>query len=269
MTICAEPDPSIISIRIDCFEWSADFESLAVRPKYKNTHWNLTNKEAVAVVNLTHVSLDRKESAILGLLSEMMEQVDVALDKAFQALVEGDASKAQEVIDNDKAINDLCQQTEEAVFATIIRFQPVAADLRQLVADAYVAAELERVGDYAVGIAKLAMNGPLSLPDRLVSDLQILSQKTRAMTLNVVEAYLSENDVAARGVAAEDDEIDRIESDLLASCKEQLREGGETAVSHAEAMVIAHTYERVGDRATNIAERTVFLTSGEHVGLNG
>lgn len=219
-------------------------------------------------MNLTHVSLDRKESAILGLISQMMEQVDVALDKALKALVTADAELARQVVNEDLVINDLCQQTEEAVFATIVRFQPVASDLRQLIADAYVAAELERVGDYAVGIAKMASNDDVVIPDEMVAELTNLSQKTRAMMMGVVEAYLTENEADARAVAAADDEIDKIEADLLTRSKALLKEGGDVAVSNAQAMVIAHTYERIGDRATNIAERTVFLISGDRVGLN-
>lgn len=216
----------------------------------------------------THSSLDRKEGKILALLHQMGASVDQAIESATRALLVNDREGAQAVVAADASLNELCEQIEEQVFTSIVRYQPVASDLRELFADAFVANELERIGDYAVGLAKMVLKEQDALPQLALDELKALSELSRNMVARALDAYVASSADEARSVAQEDEQVDAGEAALMLKSREQLKQGGEEALAHANAMVAAHIFERIADRATNIAERAVFHADGTHEALN-
>lgn len=216
----------------------------------------------------SHAALDRREGRLLEKLKDMGDRTDQALADAIAALLEQDEALAQSVVDGDLHIDAACQEVEEWVFGSVVRFQPVAMDLRQLLSDSAVALELERIADYAVGMAKLLLLDQAQLPDDMRSDIERLAERCRSMVGRSLDAYMTASEGDARLAADEDREVDRAELGLRLKSRTRLLQGGDVAVSSANAMVVAHILERAGDRATNIAERAVFHASGDRVDLN-
>lgn len=215
-----------------------------------------------------HAALDREEGRILVLLQQMGEWVDQAVDQAMQSILNGAPDIAKSVVQGDARINETCREVEESVFAAILRHQPMASDLRELYTNAFVANELERVGDYAAGLAKMVLSEHEAMPDEVTDELVRMSEQTRSMIGRALEAYVASSGKEARRVAAEDQQVDDAEMVIKLKCRQQLQSGGEAALAYANAMVVAHTFERIGDRATNIAERAVFHADGSHEQLN-
>jgi phosphate transport system protein len=212
-----------------------------------------------------HETLDeiRDNLLVIGAL------VDQALEGSMEALTHKDPDKAQSIIANDDRINDLRFKVEADCLALIARQQPTAGDLRQVMAALNIVLDLERIGDYATGIAKtcqrLAAGG--TWPD-VPADLWRMSQMSRNMLDLVLEAYARTDPAAARTIAARDQEIDEQYLDLFGRLLSEMSEGGWQATPLLYYLFAGHNLERVADRVTNIAERVIFMTSGELTELN-
>lgn len=216
---------------------------------------------------LTHQSLSKDEKIIQGLISSMGHAVNQGFRRASDAFMEHDGELASQVIANDQHINALCSQVEEQCFVTIALRQPVANDLRNLLANMHIAQEYERIGDYAADIAR-KVHDMQEIPKKQCRDhFQLLIDLCMLM-LDQVNALLENPDEEdARVLAAEDDKVDKEEKALVDSLISQMRSDPDTIESCVHAISVAHKMERIADRVTNIAERIVFSTSGEVVEL--
>ncbi|MDX1344253.1 MAG: phosphate signaling complex protein PhoU [Sedimenticolaceae bacterium] len=216
---------------------------------------------------LTHQSLSKDEKTIQGLISSMGLAVSQGFRRASDAFMEHDEELASEVIGADQQINALCSQIEEQCFVTIALRQPVANDLRSLLANMHIAQEYERIADYAADIAR-KVHEMKAIPKKECRDqFQLLIDLCTLMLDQVNTLLESPDEQDARVLAAEDDKVDEEEKVLVNSLISQMRSDPDSIETCVHAISVAHKMERIADRVTNIAERIVFSTSGEMVEL--
>jgi phosphate transport system protein len=194
-------------------------------------------------------------------------QVESAVGTAIDAFQRQDIDAARAVIAEDDTIDRAQYALEDQALNLIARQAPLAADLRLISAVISVAGELERVGDYAEGIAKLVVRGASDIalpPPPQIAQMAWLSQ---GMLRDALDAFVKRDVAMARRLSATDDEVDHlttvVQNDLLVL----LREPAQVEAA-LRLFFVTHNLERVADRATNIAERIIFLVTGEIMDLN-
>jgi phosphate transport system protein len=213
-------------------------------------------------------TLDREFSAIRDNILRMGSLVDTAIDRSIQALRTQDVVLSRQIIADDQGINDLRFTIEEECLALIATQQPVASDLRAVIAAMNIVNDMERMGDHATGIAKtvIRMGGePLLKP---LVDIPRIADLAREMLKKSLDAFLARDAEAARAVARQDDEIDRLYNQIFRELLSFMIEDPATTTRGTYLLWAAHNLERIGDRATNIAERVIFMTTGTMKELN-
>jgi len=212
--------------------------------------------------------LDRDESGIKSHVIQLYREVDKALGVAIDCLLGCDIETARFVVANDKMINQMQRQIEDDCITTIARQQPMAKDLRDLVSSMAIASELERIGDYAAGIAAIVHKMNQKPHPDFVGAIESLGQECRNMLSSVMQAYDNLDADQARAVVPDEELIDQGEKRLVKTILDHLCDHPKDLESGTYSMWIVHSIERVGDRVTNIAERIIYMASGEMVDLN-
>lgn len=213
-------------------------------------------------------TLDRDLRTLQDDLLRMGDLLDTAIQHAVRALSTLDSALARQIVADDAKVNALRFQIEEECLALIATQQPTASDLRAVVATMIIVSELERMGDYAAGIAKTVLrmeNEPLLKP---LIDIPRMADECRQMVRRVLDAYVTRNADVARAVAAHDDVIDSLYNQIFRELLSFIVEDPQTTTRALYLLFSAHNLERIGDRAVNIAERVIFMTSGELKELN-
>lgn len=211
---------------------------------------------------------DRTLADIQDDLMKLGDDVIHAVDLAMDALVRHDYVVAEQVVEGDQAINSLRFEIEKTCLSTIATQQPAAIDLRRLVAALNVVLDLERIGDYAAGIAKVCLRMPSDSPFELPVALQSMNDLSLAMLRQVLAAYQAQDAVAARAIARKDDVMDQRYQDLFTRFLAMIGQPGMDPQTALYLLFVGHNLERIADRVTNIAERVVFMMSGEMHELN-
>jgi phosphate transport system protein len=196
------------------------------------------------------------------LLGSMAEE---ALLTAVDALCQRSPGAARKVFRSDQEINNRRFAIENAVLILIATQQPMAHDLRFLTAVLEVTTELERIGDYAKGIAKVVLSigdEQFAVPSR---DIQTMANKAISMLHRALGAFISEDEAIARIIPAEDDEVDAMYESIRMRSLKAMIDKPELINMTNYLLWVGHNLERTADRATNICERAVFITSGELV----
>jgi phosphate transport system protein len=214
---------------------------------------------------------ERYQQELAALHTELRalgEMVVTAITRAVDALVRHDGALAQQVIAADAAIDKAQAALEEQVLVVMATQQPIAGDLRRLVAAIEIASELERIGDYAKGIAKIV--GREAAPAKLMPTEQLpqMAQHAIAMLNEVLEAYVGEDAAVGQRLAEADDQVDALRRNSQADLIEAMQRDPAVVPQAVSQLFIVHNIERIADRATNIAERIVFMVSGENIELN-
>ena len=194
--------------------------------------------------------------------------VDKAIDRAVRALAQLDHEEARRIIRDDSEIDGKRYEIEETALEVMATQQPMAGDLRTLVAILNIIVDLERMGDHAEGIAKIVLrhgDEPLLKP---LIDTPKMAEKARGMLRRSLDALVRRDVDLARQVIDDDDEVDflhdQIYSELLG-----IMINDPTTISRATYLTwVAHNLERIADRATNICERVIFLATGSMTELN-
>lgn len=208
-------------------------------------------------------TFDREFGRIQADLLKMSQMVDWAIEHSIKALKERDLELASEVIARDDQLNDLRYQIEEACLTLIATQQPIARDLRAVVATLHMTVEIERMGDYAAGIAKsVIMISQEPLPKSL-DTLPQMGTLSRQMLADGMQAYLQRDAAWAERIAARDDEMDHLYRQVFDQLVEAMAENPDMVTQTTFLMWCAHNLERIADRVTNIAERVVFMTTGD------
>jgi phosphate transport system protein len=211
---------------------------------------------------------DQKYAAIRDNLLRLGQLLDAAIDRSITALKNQDQALARQIIADDAAINDLRFEVEEECLALIATQQPAASDLRSVITAMNLVNDMERMADHAAGIAKTIIrmgDEPLLKP---LVDIPRMANYARDMLKRALDAFLAHDAEAARAIAAEDDEIDRLYKAIFDELLGIMARDPGTISRGTYLLWCAHNLERIGDRVTNIAERIIFMTTGTMKELN-
>ena len=203
--------------------------------------------------------LQHLEDEILALGS----MVENAIVESVDALKKRDLEESRRLIAYDRRINEKRFAIEAEALAVIAMQQPVAGDLRVLAAVLDIADELERIGDYAKGIAKINLRigeGPMVKP---LIDIPAMAEKARTALHQALEAFVNRDVELARALPREDDEIDDLYNQVYRELMTYVIADPRTIEQANFLLWAAHNLERAADRVTNICERTLFVESGE------
>lgn len=212
--------------------------------------------------------LDRGEREVKDGVLRMGVLVEDQILAALDALVRHDADAALAVIRGDHQINE-AQRNLSTLIATVIALQqPVARDLRFLLALDHVTYELERMGDHAGSVAKQARKLAPHPPLGAYVDLPEMARLAASLVRGILGALVDLDQVAARAVALRDDDLDRLYHRTFEQTLQLMRADPANVDPGVRILFAAHYLERIGDRVTNIAEGIVFLATGESVDLN-
>ena len=207
----------------------------------------------------------RELEALKEQLLKMAALAETALDRSFTALTARNSDLAQEVIKGDKAINDLEEELDTACVRIIALYQPVAIDLRQVMAVDHLIVELERLGDLAVNVAEEALNLVQLPKSEIHRDLSRMSRMVQHMLRDSLRAFLSQDAVLAREVCKQDDEVDYLDRALIQELLEYMGRSQEAVALGQSQITVVRNLERAGDHATNIAEQVVYMVEGESI----
>ena len=198
--------------------------------------------------------------------------VENAIFKTIRALRNRDLELSREVIEEDDRIDDLETKIQNECVEQIRRQAPLAADLRRIIGMMFIANELERMGDYAEGIAKVSINMGHEAPLKELEDIPKMADLAVSMMKRSIYAMTtSDRDQSARialEIENDDDEVDRLYAKVQNDIFTLVEDDRERAVRGTYLMWAAHNVERVADRATNIAERAIFMSTGVIVSGN-
>jgi phosphate transport system protein len=190
--------------------------------------------------------------------------VEQATLEAVDSLKQRDFEASRRIVRDDREINRRRFAIEEAVLAVIATQQPVAHDLRHLTAVLDVVTELERMGDYAKGIAQINLRiGEKPLIKPLI-DLPRMAEKAVAMLHRALGAFVAGDAVEARAIPQADSEVDQLYNQVYNELVMYMISDPRTIDGATYLLWVTHNLERLADRVTNICERTIFLVSGEH-----
>lgn len=196
----------------------------------------------------------------LLLLGSMVEQATL---EAVEALKKRDLEASRRIYETDLKINAKRYAIEEQVMVLIATQQPMAHDLRLLASILEVAGELERMGDYAKGIATINIRmGDQPLLKPLV-DVPRMAQIGTSMLHRALTAFINEDAEMARQIPAEDDEVDLLYNQVYRELMTFVLENPKNIERANWLLWVAHNLERLSDRVTNICERTIFIVTGE------
>jgi phosphate transport system protein len=205
-------------------------------------------------------TLDRGLNEIQENMVRMRELIDRALSQSLKSLSDRDIALAHQVIDEDENINNLRYKIEEECLALIATQQPTASDLRMIMAIMSVVVDLERMGDYAAGISKTVLrmgDEPLLKP---LIDIPMLR--------DCLQALFDRDVPRAREIAARDDDMDHLYQAIFDELVEIMAQKPDSVHRATYLLWCAHNLERIGDRVTNIAERVIFVSTGDFKDLN-
>lgn len=194
--------------------------------------------------------------------------VDSQLERAGRAMYERDVDLADAVRWDDAQVNELQRSINMGITTLIATQGPVARDVRELLALYHAAAELERMGDYAVSIAKLAQQLAAEPEIPMLRQIPKMEQLCREQLRAAMRALVDVSEEAARAVCARDDEIDHLYSSVYEDTMSLMSVAPEKARQATHMLFAAHHLERLGDRVTNIGEDVVFLVTGQIEDLN-
>jgi len=196
-------------------------------------------------------------------LVNMSQMVVTAVDDSVGSLIDKDFKRAKEIKRNDKIINNIRWEIEEDCINLIATQQPVASDLRELIALLTINTELERIGDYAAGISKIVGMIGDQKPVKPLVDIPRMRDITTDMVENSIKAYINHNEKSARLIYSQDDDVDELYDQVYRELLSFMIEKPHSISQCTHLLWISHNLERIGDRVTNICERIIYLVSGE------
>jgi phosphate transport system protein len=215
----------------------------------------------------TRLTFDRDLATTQDDLLRLGSLVDAAIEQAMEALAARDMRLARQIVTDDARVNELRFQIEETC-VTLLATQPAAGDLRAIVSAMSIVGDLERMGDHAAGIARTVLrmgNEPLLKP---LIDMPRMALECRTMLRRALDAYVTRDAELARRVADQDDTIDDLYKQIFRELLSFMVEDPHTTTRALYLLFSAHNLERIGDRVMNIAERVIFMTTGNMKELN-
>ena len=211
-------------------------------------------------------SLNRLQDDLLFLAS----LVESAIIESVDILRRRDHADARRLMAADERINQRRFAIESDTLTLIATQQPMAGDMRYLAAILEIAGELERIGDYAKGIANInLMMGDKPLIKPLV-DIPMMADKARNMLHDAIEAFIHRDQAAAQNIPIRDDEVDALYNQVFQDLLDLIIADRKQNADQATYLLwVAHNLERTADRVVNICERVVYTVTGEMIEMNG
>lgn len=211
------------------------------------------------------------EQAIKELQEDLIKMgslVEESIDKAVTSLANRDAKLSEEVVAGDDAIDAMETEIENKCMTLLARQQPIAKDLRLIATVLKIITDLERMGDHATDIAKvnLRLDGqPLIKP---LVDIPRMAVLTQNMVRNALNAFIREDIKLAEQVGQDDDEVDHLYGQIFRELLVFMLQDPRTISQATYLLFVGNYLERIGDHATNIGERVLYLVTGEKKDLN-
>lgn len=208
--------------------------------------------------------LGQLNDSVLDLGSRARQAVAAGL----QAMLEDDNDLASEVVAGDVTINELRYRIEKQCYALLAMEQPVAHDMRAIVGAISIANELERIADHGKRIARICQRTAHDHGLVPLNDIQRMGEAALAMVDRSLQALAQRDVAAAKAVCAADDQVDAMYKQAFNVALSYMLENARAIGAGTYAIQVGHELERVADRATNIAERVIYMETGELIELN-
>jgi phosphate transport system protein len=205
--------------------------------------------------------LESLRRQLIGMGAEVENQIRLAIE----ALVEADANKARGVIERDHVVDQMEIRNEEDAIHLLATQQPVAGDLRLLVASLKINSDLERIGDHAVNIAEAAERMSRFKPFKPWVDIPYMAEVARGMLQHSLDAFVRRDPDLALEVCKRDDLLDDKNKSLIRELLTYMAENPMLISACIEIMSVSKNLERVGDLSTNIAEETIYVAEGANI----
>ena len=224
----------------------------------------MTPAETSAAIGFRHF-----HDQLAHLKQRLLDMSDLAtslLDLSVDALLSRDANMAEAVITGDRDLDALELEVEDQAIGLLALQQPMARDLRFIIASIKVSNDLERVGDHAVNIAqcavRLASHSTIITPDPEIADM---ARRARQMLRDSLTAFVRADGALGREVCRADDEVDAMHNSMFRILVTHMMEDARTITPSLELLLVSRNLERVADLATNIGEDAVFLAEGKQI----
>ena len=199
--------------------------------------------------------------ALQARLLEMGGLAEERVRAAVQGLVTRDTAAIERVIHGDEPINELHIEVDSRCFRLLALYQPMATDLRAIVAAVKINTDLERVGDLAVNIAEAAQRYINHPPVKKLIDIPQMAEIAQLMLRDSLDAFVQRDTTLAKQVLREDDRLDSLKTLVFRDLLACMLEDGTTVEPALDLILISRHLERIGDHATNIAEDVIFMVS--------
>ncbi len=207
--------------------------------------------------------LDRQLQMLEDEVLMMGGMVEKSIARAVDALSRRDLEESEQVIKEDDLIDRKRFDIEERCIDLIATQQPMATDLRILIAMLHITVELERMGDYAEGIARISLLMGEEATLKPLIDIPRMAEKAQGMLHKALDAMVNRDTVSAKQVCSEDDEVDDLYDQIYRELLLFMIEDPKTIRRATYLLWVSHDLERIADRATNIAERVIYLVTGK------
>lgn len=214
---------------------------------------------------MEHRLLDRELDALRDRVLLLGGETETALQRAMYSLIERDSPTAQQVLDDDDAIDQLEVEIDRLCVDTIALYQPAARDLRFVISVAKITPLLERIADHACNIARAALDLNDEPELKSYADLSRMAEQASSMLHSALDAFTSGDAERARLVIERDDEIDQIYNRLFHDLIDMMVGDPTTTTRAARLLFVAKHIERIGDYVTDICELTVYMTEAAFI----
>ena len=210
-------------------------------------------------------SYDEELKNLNQIIAQMGGLAEAQLQTAIEALVRRDSDLASQAVQSDARIDALEQQISSLTVRILALRQPMASDLREVVAALKISSDLERIGDYAANVGKRAIALSHTPPVKLVSAIPRMSRLVQQIIKDVLDAYIEHDADKALDVWQRDEEVDEMYTSLFRELLTYMMEDPRNISPCTHLLFIAKNIERIGDHATNIAEIVHFLVLGRPI----
>lgn len=207
--------------------------------------------------------MDREITRLKKKILSLSAMVEGSVQRAVQALADRNAVLAEEVINGDVDIDQMEVEVEEECLKCLALYQPVAIDLRFVIAILKINNDLERIGDEAVNIAERVVFLARQERTTITFDFPLMSEKTQAMLRKSLDALVNMDSHLAHQVGHADDEVDELNRQMYEHVQEAIRREPDKVDSLIHLLSISRHLERIADYATNIAEDVIYMIEGE------
>ena len=217
-----------------------------------------------------HIPHFREElEALQGRLLEMGGLAEERVRAAVQGLVARDGTLFDKVLIGDEPLNQLHVEIDNRCFRLLALHQPMATDLRAIVAAVKINTDLERVGDLAVNIAEAGKRYIIHAPVKQLIDIPKMGDIAQAMLRDALDAFVKRDTGLAQKVLNEDDRLDSLKTQVFRDLLTYMLEDQGTVEPAIDLILVSRHLERIGDHATNIAEDVIFMVSALDVRHHG